>query len=54
MKCSNCDSENSDAAKFCKKCGAPLNQNSINHGDMIKSMSGKESSYCALLFFYSA
>lgn len=43
MKCSNCESENSDTAKFCKKCGAPLNQNSINHDEMIKSMSGKGS-----------
>lgn len=43
MKCSNCQSENSDTAKFCKKCGSPLNQNSINHGEMINSMSGKNS-----------
>ena len=43
MKCSNCQSENSDTAKFCKKCGNPLDQNSINHGEMIKSMSGEKS-----------
>lgn len=43
MKCSNCDSENSDTAKFCKKCGAPLKANSIDHGEMIKSMGGNKS-----------
>ena len=39
MKCSNCNSENSDTAKFCKKCGAPLSANTINHETMINSIS---------------
>lgn len=43
MKCSNCQSENSDTAKFCKKCGNPLNETTIDHGEMIKSMSGEKS-----------
>lgn len=38
MKCSNCNEENSDTAKFCKKCGAPLKEKTINHGDMINSI----------------
>lgn len=42
MKCSNCNSENSDIAKFCKKCGTPLNDNTINHEEMINSISGNK------------
>lgn len=40
MRCPKCDSENNDSAKFCKKCGAPLN-NSISHEKMINSMNEK-------------
>lgn len=40
MRCPNCDSENSDSAKFCKKCGAPLKNKTINHENMINSMNG--------------
>ncbi|MBQ2654658.1 MAG: zinc ribbon domain-containing protein [Methanobrevibacter sp.] len=43
MKCSNCNSENSDTAKFCKKCGTPLNGKTINHETMINSMSNNKS-----------
>ena len=41
MRCPNCDSENSDSAKFCKKCGTPLKKKTINHDSMINSMSDK-------------
>ncbi|WP_407376989.1 zinc-ribbon domain-containing protein [Methanobrevibacter sp.] len=44
MKCPNCQSENSDTAKFCKKCGTALSKKSINHEEMINSMGGKEKS----------
>ncbi|WP_407391995.1 zinc ribbon domain-containing protein [Methanobrevibacter sp.] len=42
MICPECKSENSDSAKFCKKCGKPLKK-TINHESMINEMS-KESS----------
>lgn len=38
MKCSNCNAENSDGAKFCKKCGNPLEEKTINHDEIIKSV----------------
>ena len=41
MKCPSCNSENSESAKFCKKCGNPLNGSGINHQDMIDSMSNE-------------
>lgn len=37
MRCPKCDTENNDSAKFCKKCGTPLNKG-INHENMINSM----------------
>ena len=37
MRCPKCDSENSDSAKFCKKCGSPLKGESA-HGSMVNSM----------------
>ncbi len=40
MKCPKCNSENSDSAKFCKKCGHPLEEKTINHEEMINSISG--------------
>lgn len=43
MRCPNCNSENNDGAKFCKKCGTPLNKKVVSHEKMIDSMS-KESS----------
>ncbi|MBR4448484.1 zinc ribbon domain-containing protein [Methanobrevibacter sp.] len=44
MRCPNCDSENSDSAKFCKKCGSPLSKKAVNHEKMINSMSNNSSS----------
>ena len=38
MKCSNCNAENSDGAKFCKKCGNPLEEKTINHEEIINSV----------------
>lgn len=43
MKCSKCNAENSDTAKFCKKCGTPLNAKTMNHETVINSISGKKS-----------
>lgn len=40
MRCPKCDSENNDSAKFCKKCGAPL-EKSISHEKMISSMNNQ-------------
>lgn len=40
MRCPKCDSENNDSAKFCKKCGTPLNK-TINHDEMINSMNNQ-------------
>ena len=38
MHCPNCDSENNDSAKFCKKCGSPLEKKIVNHENMINSL----------------
>ncbi|MBQ6100222.1 MAG: zinc ribbon domain-containing protein [Methanobrevibacter sp.] len=43
MKCPSCQSENSDSAKFCKKCGTPLDKKTISHESMINSMSEEKS-----------
>lgn len=43
MRCPKCDSENSDSAKFCKKCGAPLDKKVMSHEGMINSMSNSSS-----------
>lgn len=45
MKCPNCQSENSDTAKFCKKCGTALNTESApnSHESMVKSMNEHKS-----------
>ena len=42
MKCSNCNCENSDTAKFCKKCGSPLDGKTIDHKTVIDSISGNK------------
>lgn len=45
MKCPNCQSENSDTAKFCKKCGTALNggQSTPNsHESMVQSMNSQK------------
>ena len=31
MRCPNCSTENSDSAKFCKKCGSPLKEKVVNN-----------------------
>lgn len=43
MICPECNSENSDSAKFCKKCGKPLTKKTISHESMINEMSNKSS-----------
>lgn len=43
MRCPKCDSENNDSAKFCKKCGAPL-EKTISHEKMINSMNDQSGS----------
>lgn len=43
MKCPSCNTENNEGAKFCKKCGTSLNNNTISHENMIKSMSNDKS-----------
>lgn len=43
MYCPECKSENSDSAKFCKKCGTPLKSNEVSHKKMINSMSNESS-----------
>ena len=43
MRCPKCDSENNDSAKFCKKCGAPLDKKVMSHESMINSMSSSSS-----------
>lgn len=44
MKCPSCNSENSDSAKFCKKCGTPLKESTISHQNMIDSMNNESKS----------
>ncbi|MBE6498535.1 MAG: zinc ribbon domain-containing protein [Methanobrevibacter sp.] len=46
MKCPNCESENSDTAKFCKKCGTALNAETgpNSHETLVKSMNEQKSS----------
>ena len=41
MRCPNCNSENNEGAKFCKKCGTPLKNNIMSHESVINSVSGK-------------
>lgn len=41
MHCPNCGSENSDSAKFCKKCGTALEKKAINHENLINSINDK-------------
>ena len=38
MNCPNCNAENNDSAKFCKKCGTPLTKKVMNHETVINSM----------------
>ncbi len=43
MYCPNCNSENNDSAKFCKKCGTPLKK-TIDHKNMINSINEEKNS----------
>ncbi|WP_405303926.1 zinc ribbon domain-containing protein [Methanobrevibacter sp.] len=43
MICPNCNSENNEGAKFCKKCGTPLNNKTMDHGTLINSMEKEKS-----------
>ena len=38
MICPNCNSENNEGAKFCKKCGTPLAAKTMDHGTLINSI----------------
>ncbi len=44
MNCPNCNAENNDSAKFCKKCGSPLTKKVMNHETMINSMNKEKES----------
>lgn len=44
MYCPKCNSENSDSAKFCKKCGTPLQNNVPSHGAMMNNINNEKSS----------
>ena len=43
MRCPNCDSENNEGAKFCKKCGSPLRKKEMSHESVINSVNNKSS-----------
>lgn len=43
MYCPKCNSENSDSAKFCKKCGTPLQNNVPSHGAMMNNINNEKS-----------
>lgn len=44
MNCPNCNAENNESAKFCKKCGAPLTKKVMNHETMINSINKEKQS----------
>lgn len=44
MKCPNCNAENNEGAKFCKKCGTPLEKKANSHEKMINSMNNEKKS----------
>ncbi len=44
MICPKCKAENSDSAKFCKKCGTKLEDNAVNHENLINSMNEEKKS----------
>ena len=43
MYCPNCNSENNDGAKFCKKCGTPLKNNTVSHEKVMTNISKEKS-----------
>ena len=44
MYCPKCNSENNDTAKFCKKCGTPLEKKTVSHEKMMEGISKEKSS----------
>ena len=43
MYCPKCNSENSDSAKFCKKCGTPLQNRTVSHEKMMANINKEKS-----------
>lgn len=43
MYCPKCNSENSDSAKFCKKCGTPLKSKTVSHEKMMANINSEKS-----------
>ena len=43
MKCPNCSTENTDSAKFCKKCGNPLDKENT-HGKIMDNINNEKKS----------
>lgn len=43
MYCPKCNSENSDTAKFCKKCGTPLEKRAVSHEKLMEDISKEKS-----------
>lgn len=43
MYCPKCNSENNDSAKFCKKCGTPLQGTTISHEKMMADINKEKS-----------
>lgn len=41
MKCPNCNADNAEGAKFCKKCGSSLEKSRVTHENMVRSISEK-------------
>ena len=41
MKCPNCGSENNEGAKFCKKCGTPLENKTASHETVINNLNNE-------------
>ena len=43
MYCPKCNSENNDSAKFCKKCGTPLQGSTVGHEKMMAEINKEKS-----------
>lgn len=44
MICPNCKAENNEGAKFCKKCGTPLENKIVSHEQVVNSMNENKKS----------
>lgn len=44
MRCPNCSTENTDSAKFCKKCGNPLEEKANTHGKLMDNINNENKS----------